>query len=152
MLKTAFICLLVIALCSPAWGAQLPTDQTVGASLKEFSLKKQKEKVTRQLSEPRAKVPALNAPEIDQLPHKSGAVYIEKIVFQGAALLMRHNEKKDIFGPLKAYENRRLSLAEMNKLAGEVAAIISDENVRVYIPQQSFSQKTLYINIIGREE
>ena len=52
---------------------------------------------------------------------------------------------------MKIYENKPLSLQQMKSLASVITQKFAQEKFRAYIPKQSFTDGTMYINLIAAD-
>lgn len=140
-----FIYLLLLS--NILFAAQIPPGQDVGSTMKEYEEEKQKEDMLKRLKE--ATPPRLDEKEIKRLPGNRKSIYISKIIVQGNILIDDYIKEDEIDSMIESYENRRLSLLDMKKIANIIKDKIADKRISSYIPRQSFTNGIMYINLVS---
>ncbi len=58
---------------------------------------------------------------------------------------------QDLSSVKNRYEDKNLSLDDMNALAASLGNLFGDRPVKAYVPEQSFDNGVLYINIVKKK-
>lgn len=134
--------------CGSAYATQVPTGQSVGSTIQKYTFEKKQKKVIKQLTTPEVQPPSLYAEEIEVLPRRAQSLYIKKILLQQDPTVRGVVKEDALVALTEASEDMELSLKDMKRLAATITQKIGVQEVRAYIPQQSFEAGTMYINII----
>ena len=151
MKAVSIICILLLCLSKVVFAAPLPASQNVGSTIQEYVDEKQEEKMARRLSTPKSVAPALDAKEIENLPDNADSIYIREIIIQKVAAIKNVVSDGMLSGIITDYTDRSLSFQDMKMLADDITKSLSSYGIKAYVPQQSFLNGVVYINIVSEE-
>ena len=148
MKTISILAYLVVVSCGAALNvsaANQPTGTTAGSTLNEYRSERKQENMMRRLEE-LSLSPAVNAPEMTELPGGREAVYIVKILIQSCTDT-DYNERPEIRRVIKDFLDKSLTITDMKKAAAVITGQCKAENLKAYIPKQACGDRTLYINL-----
>lgn len=122
--------------------------QDIGASMREYEENRLQEDLDKRLEAPRISPPAINADEAFSLPQGKTRMVVRKIIIRQAPSTDNKLPEEIARQITDKYRGKALSLNEMKALAGEIKKKTPDLRIKVYIPEQTFQDDILYINII----
>jgi len=137
-----------LCLCSLACAQEIPIGQDTGSTTSEYTKDKKARGLLKRLLEPKAIPPAIDEEQLTELAKGAKTVYIKKVIIQHDGSLESRISQAELDKLASAYEDRGLSIEDMEKAAMSISRVLSDNQIKVYIPRQTFNNGLMYINVV----
>ena len=121
----------------------------MGSRIQEYKSEQGQERVKEELKTPKKRTPGLHAAEVSALPDNVAAIPINDIVIQFDIKSAALHTAVEFDTLIQEYRGRALTLEDMRSFAQRVTGVLAAEGFRAYIPEQSFDERRLYVNVVS---
>jgi len=145
------IYILLILFCQSALAGQIPKGQDAGSALRNYADRKtDKKRIKRINEESYNPLPAIDAPKLKTLPGDQEFIYIKDIAIQKDRNVKVYIDYVRFEEITSDNINKNLTLENMESIVGLIIDEYQNDALEAYIPDQSFDDNILYINLISR--